>query len=93
LALGFSRWPSAGRRCGAGAAGRSGRPAQETKYLHRKIATENIQLEQRVKQRTAELEGADAILRKPGSLTPDEWDVMKTHTSVVWQAFLAVRER
>ena len=115
----------------------------ETKYLHREIATENIQLEQRVKQRTAELESAhldtlerlavaaefrdddtgkhtervaaisailgraagleeeevellrraaplhdlgkigipDAILRKPGSLTPDEWDVMKTHTT------------
>jgi putative two-component system response regulator len=115
----------------------------ETKFLHREIATENIQLEQRVKERTAELEGAhldtlerlavaaefrdddtgkhtervaaisailgraagleedeiellrraaplhdlgkigipDAILRKPGSLTPDEWEVMKTHAT------------
>jgi putative two-component system response regulator len=115
----------------------------ETKQLHREIATENIQLEQRVKERTTELESAhldtlerlavaaefrdddtgkhtervaaisailgraagleeeevellrraaplhdlgkigipDAILRKPGSLTPVEWEVMKTHTT------------
>jgi putative two-component system response regulator len=115
----------------------------ETKYLHRAIATENIQLEQRVKERTADLESAhldtlerlavaaefrdddtgkhtervaaisvilggeaglrgeevdllrraaplhdlgkigipDAILRKPGALTPDEWQIMKTHTT------------
>lgn len=115
----------------------------ETRYLHREIATENVQLEQRVKERTADLEGAhldtldrlavaaefrdddtgkhtervaaisailgraagldaeevellrraaplhdlgkigipDAILRKPASLTPDEWEVMKTHTT------------
>jgi putative two-component system response regulator len=30
----------------------------ETKYLHREIATENVLLEQRVKERTADLEGA-----------------------------------
>jgi putative two-component system response regulator len=30
----------------------------ETKYLHREIATENVLLEQRVKERTAELESA-----------------------------------
>jgi putative two-component system response regulator len=115
----------------------------ETKYLHREIATENVQLEQRVKERTAELESAhldtlerlavaaefrdddtgkhtervaaisailgreagfeeeeiellrraaplhdlgkigipDAILRKPGALTTDEWEIMKTHTT------------
>jgi putative two-component system response regulator len=115
----------------------------ETKYLHREIATENVLLEQRVKERTADLEGAhldtlerlavaaefrddetgkhtervasvaallaraagleegeielvrraaplhdlgkigipDAILRKPGPLTLDEWEIMKTHTT------------
>jgi putative two-component system response regulator len=115
----------------------------ETKYLHREIATENVLLEQRVRERTDELESAhldsldrlavaaefrdddtgkhtervaalsallgraaghdaeelellrraaplhdlgkigipDAILRKPGALTPDEWEVMKTHTT------------
>jgi putative two-component system response regulator len=115
----------------------------ETKYLHREIATENVVLEQRVRERTAELEDAhldtlerlavaaefrdddtgrhtervaaisahlaraagmddekiesvrraaplhdlgkigipDSILRKPGSLTAEEWDIMKTHTT------------
>jgi putative two-component system response regulator len=115
----------------------------ETRYLHREIASENVVLEQRVRERTADLEGAhldtlerlavaaefrdddtgrhtervasisallaraagysedevelvrraaplhdlgkigipDAILRKPGPLTPDEWEVMKTHTT------------
>ena len=115
----------------------------ETKYLHRELAAENILLEQRVKERSAELESAhldtlerlavaaefrdddtgkhtervaaisailgraagleaeevellrraaplhdlgkigipDSVLRKPGPLTPDEWEVMKTHTT------------
>jgi putative two-component system response regulator len=115
----------------------------ETKFLHREIATENVQLEQRVRERTADLESAhldtlerlavaaefrdddtgrhtervasisallgreaglneeevdllrraaplhdlgkigipDAILRKPGPLTAEEWEIMKTHTT------------
>ena len=116
----------------------------ETRYLHREITTQNQLLEQRVQQRTVELEGAyldtlerlasaaefrddetgrhtervgevaallasaldlpeedlflirraaplhdvgkigipDAILRKPGPLTSEEWEVMKTHASI-----------
>lgn len=116
----------------------------ETRYLHREITTQNQLLEQRVRQRTVELEGAyldtlerlasaaefrddetgrhtervgevaallgsaldlpeedlflirraaplhdvgkigipDAILRKPGPLTSEEWEVMKTHATI-----------
>ncbi|HKT59653.1 MAG TPA: HD domain-containing phosphohydrolase [Gemmatimonadales bacterium] len=116
----------------------------ETRYLHREIVIQNQQLEERVRQRTVELEGAyldtlerlasaaefrddetgrhtervgevaavlggalglpdedlfllrraaplhdvgkigipDAILRKPGPLTSDEWEIMKTHTTI-----------
>lgn len=116
----------------------------ETRYLHREITTQNQLLEQRVRERTGELEDAyldtlerlasaaefrddetgrhtervgevaallggaldlpeedlflirraaplhdvgkigipDAILRKPGPLTGEEWEVMKTHASI-----------
>jgi cyclic di-GMP phosphodiesterase len=116
----------------------------ETRHLHREITAQNQLLEQRVRQRTVELEGAyldtlerlasaaefrddetgrhtervgelaalfgtalglpeedlflirraaplhdvgkigipDAILRKPGPLTEEEWEVMKTHSSI-----------
>jgi len=116
----------------------------ETRYLHREITTQNHLLEERVRQRTVELEGAyldtlerlasaaefrddetgrhtervgevaallgsaldlpeedlflirraaplhdvgkigipDAILRKPGPLTSEEWEVMKTHATI-----------
>ena len=116
----------------------------ETRYLHREITAQNQLLEQRVRQRTLELEGAyldtlerlanaaefrddetgrhtervgevaallgtalglpeeelfllrraaplhdvgkigipDAILRKPGPLTAEEWEIMKTHATI-----------
>ena len=116
----------------------------ETRYLHREITTQNQLLEERVRQRTGELEGAyldtlerlaiaaefrddetgrhtervgevaallgsalglpeedlflirraaplhdvgkigipDAVLRKPGPLTGEEWEIMKTHASI-----------
>jgi putative two-component system response regulator len=116
----------------------------ETRYLHQEIVTQNLMLEERVRQRTVELESAyldtlerlasaaefrddetgrhtervgevaavlgaalgladedlfllrraaplhdvgkigipDAILRKPGPLTNEEWEVMKTHTTI-----------
>jgi putative two-component system response regulator len=116
----------------------------ETRYLHREITTQNQLLEQRVRQRTGELEGAyldtlerlaiaaefrddetgrhtervgevaamlgsalglpeedlflirraaplhdvgkigipDAVLRKPGPLTGEEWEIMKTHATI-----------
>ncbi len=116
----------------------------ETRRLHRDILTQNQMLERRVRERTAELEGAyldtlerlaiaaefrddetgrhtervgetaallgsalgmnddevflirraaplhdvgkigipDAILRNPEALTPDEWDIMRKHTTI-----------
>jgi putative two-component system response regulator len=116
----------------------------ETRHLHREIVTQNQLLEQRVRQRTTELEGAyldtlerlaiaaefrddetgrhtervgevavmlgtaldlpeedlflirraaplhdvgkigipDSILRKPGPLTAEEWEIMKTHATI-----------
>jgi putative two-component system response regulator len=32
---------------------------------------------------------SDAILEKPGSLTPNEWEVMKTHTTLGYQMLLS----
>jgi putative two-component system response regulator len=116
----------------------------ETRYLHREIVQQNQMLEERVRQRTVELESAyldtlerlasaaefrddetgrhtervgevaamlggalglpdeevfllrraaplhdvgkigipDVILRKPGPLTSEEWEIMKTHTTI-----------
>ena len=125
----------------------------ETRFLHREIAMENMALEQRVRDRTAELEGAhldtlerlavaaeyrdddtgrhtdrvaavsailaracgmeevelvrraaplhdlgkigipDAVLRKPGPLTPDEWEIMKTHTTAGARILAGARSR
>jgi putative two-component system response regulator len=127
----------------------------ETRYLHREITAQNQMLEQRVEERTAELDGAyldtlerlalaaefrddetgrhtervgeaaallgaafglgeedlflirraaplhdvgkiaipDAVLRKPGSLTSDEWGIMKGHATMGAQILSGGRSR
>jgi len=127
----------------------------ETRYLHREITAHNQALEQRVEERTADLDGAyldtlerlslaaefrddetgrhtervgeaaallgaalglaeedlflirraaplhdvgkiaipDAVLRKPGSLTSDEWEIMKGHATMGAQILSGGRSR
>jgi putative two-component system response regulator len=36
---------------------------------------------------------ADHILLKPGKLTPEEFEIMKTHTTIGWKTLEAVREK